>query len=379
MANYEPDVGFAWWLMENFWVRFAEVARARGLSPLIAYPVGGEIPGSILAAGIETVVVPFPGEGREGLGRALALIRERRVRCIYFTDRTFTRFAYLLFRLSGVRLILNHDHVPGDHPPARGAKRLAKTVLRRLPLVNCDLQLCVSPLIRDRAVATARIPRGRAVVVQNGIEPFECGDASGYASHALGIPEGARICMTVGRAHPNKRIEFVVEVARRCIVEAGVAGLWFVHCGDGPELDRLRALAERAGLGERFIFAGRRSDVRALLCSADLALHAARGEAFSLAILEYMSAGLAVLVPDIPTVCQAVRHGETGIVFRDGDPEGAAAELAALCADDGRRARLGRAAAAEVRECYSLERMNHTFRVVAGGALDAASVGSGHR
>jgi glycosyltransferase involved in cell wall biosynthesis len=169
----------------------------------------------------------------------------------------------------------------------------------------------------------------------------------------------------------NKRIDFAIEVARHCVEGLCVDDLYFVHCGDGPELDRLRTLAAERGLTGRFVFAGRRSDVRELLCSSDLALHAARGEAFSLAILEYMGAGLPVLVPDIPTVRQAVRHGETGLVYRDLDIAETGRLVADLCKDPARRSRLGSAAAAEVRMNYSLEAMNETFRRVVAGVLDA--------
>ena len=41
VANYKPDVGYAWWLMENFWVQAAEIGRARGLAPLLVYPEPG--------------------------------------------------------------------------------------------------------------------------------------------------------------------------------------------------------------------------------------------------------------------------------------------------------------------------------------------------
>jgi glycosyltransferase involved in cell wall biosynthesis len=371
VANYAPEVGFAWWLMENFWVHAATVGKRLGLEPLVAYPTEGVVPASLRDAGIATVILPFPGRGIGGLWRSLRLIRKHRVRAAYLTDRPFTSLKYLCLRMAGIRHIVNHDHVPGDRPPVRGLRRLAKTILRRLPWVNGDLQIAVSPLIRDRAVGSARIPRGKTAVVQNGIEPIECPEDRDYARRELGLPDRSLICINVGRAHANKRIDFVIEVARHCVEGLCVDDLYFVHCGDGPELDRLRTLAAERGLTARFVFAGRRSDVKELLCSSDLALHAARGEAFSLAILEYMGAGLPVLVPDIPTVRQAVRHGETGLVYRDLDVAEAGRLVAELCMDPARRSRLGSAAAAEVRMNYSLEAMNETFRRVVAGVLEA--------
>jgi glycosyltransferase involved in cell wall biosynthesis len=361
VANYSPDEGYAWWLMENFWVTLAELGRARRLKPLLLYPEGGVIPANILDAGIETSVQPFPGKGWRALWDAVKLVRERNVRVIYFTDRNFSSFAYLLFRLAGVRTLINHDHTPGDRPPVGGLKGLLKSAWRRFRPIACDIQLCVSPLVRQRAIENARIPAGRVVVVQNGIAPIQCSGDVDYAHRVLDIPESRLICITVGRANPYKRLDFIIEVAKEAVFTLQHEQLVFVHCGDGPDMDRLKSLVTDAGLEKRFIFAGRRSDVHALLCSADIAIHAAMGEAFSLAVVEYMSAGLPLLVPDVPSVCQAVRDGKTGVIYPDGDSSTAARLLIGLAGDAESRRRMGSAAAAEVRASYTLEQMNRQF------------------
>jgi glycosyltransferase involved in cell wall biosynthesis len=364
VANYRPDVGFAWWLMEHFWIELSQMSRAAGLEPLLLYPEGGPIPKSIREAGIPVMIHAFPGRGLSALVKSLAFVRSRKVRLIYFTDRKFSSFAYALFRLAGVKFIVNHDHTPGDRPPVRGLKALAKGLWRRFYPTGCDLQLCVSALIHDRAISHSRIPARRVAVVQNGIEPVNCTGDRYYAHHQFGLPNHKTICITVGRANPYKRIDFIVEVARRCVFEHGADNLVFVHCGDGPDLERLRSRISTAGLDGKFVLAGKRSDIRALLCSADIAIHAAQGEAFSLAIVEYMSAGLAVLVPDIPTVCQAIRDGDTGMIYPDGNSEAAAKLLIKLVADSDLRDVLGSNASAEVRRKYTLDAMNRSFRQI---------------
>jgi glycosyltransferase involved in cell wall biosynthesis len=361
VANYRPDVGYAWWLMENFWIQFAAVASKRGLTPVIAYPTHGTVPDNIQKAGIQTIVLPVPTRGWSGLFAALRFMVRHRVHTIYFTDRQFTSFHHVLYRVAGVRWILNHDHTPGDRPPVRGLKGFLKAVWRRLPLASCDLQICVSPLIRERAVHNARIPARKTAVVQNGIRPFDHTMDPTYARTTFGLPDDSILVVTVGRAHPYKRIDFVIEAAACHIRRYPDSRAHFVYCGDGPDMPRLRALARQKGLEGRFIFAGNRSDVDKILCSSHIAVHAAQGEAFSLAVLEYMSAGLAVLVPDIPSVSQAVRHGVSGIIYRDGDSEGVAEELSRLIAEPARREALGGAARAEVIERYSFTQMNEAF------------------
>ena len=364
VSNYRPDVGFAWWLMENFWVEFAQVARRAGLRPVLVYPHPGPVPASIHAAGIETVVLPFPGTSLADWTRALRFVRARNIHTVYFTDRRFASLFYLLLRAAGVKNVINHDHTPGDRAPVGGLKGFLKVLWHRLRPVCCDLQICVSPLIQERAVRNGRVPIRRTTVVQNGIVPVECGGDAEYAHRTLNLSPSSVVCVTVGRAHPYKRLDFVIEVARRCVKDRGLSNLVFVHCGDGPDMGRLRKLVAEAGLESHFIFGGRRDDVRKILCAVDLAIHAAQGEAFSLSILEYMSACLPVLVPDIPSVSQAITDRATGLVYPDGDADAAAALIGTLLADRPWRVQVGEAAALEVRERYTLDAMNRQFRSV---------------
>lgn len=364
VANYRPDVGFAWWLMEHFWVELAAMGRERGLSPLLVFPEDGRVPDTITAAGIETRIQSFPGPGLSGWWQAIALVRARRVRAIYFTDRGFSSLFYLIMRMLGVRLIVNHDHTPGDRPAIGGVKGALKAAWRRVAAVSCDMQLCVSALIRDRAIVNARIPADRVDVVQNGIEPFACADDPHYAHRTLGLPDTALLCMTVSRAERYKNIGFAIDVARECAIVRARPDVIFVFCGDGPDMEMFQDMARNAGVADHFVFAGRRSDVPALLCSADMALHPSRGEAFSLAIIEYMSAGLALLVPDIPTVCQAVQHERSGMIYPAEDVSAAADMVCRLADDAALRTRIGAEAARTVERDYSRSGMDAQFRGV---------------
>jgi glycosyltransferase involved in cell wall biosynthesis len=293
---------------------------------------------------------------------------------VYFTDRPFSSLQYVVLRIAGVKVIINHDHTPGDRPPVGGFKGWLKSIWRRLPWIACDMQICVSPLMLRRSIENARIPSDRLEVVQNGIEPVaDTGDRK-YAHRALGIPPDSIICITVGRAAPYKRIDFAIEVARICVVERQRANIFFVHCGDGPDLDRLIAVASEAGVLSHFSFAGRRTDIRSLLRSADIALHPSQGEAFSLATLEYMSAGLALIVPDIPSVSQAVEHGTTGLIYPDRDAQAASDLICHLADNETERLRIGVAASRSVSMDYSLDGMTQAFDRLIDPWLDRATV-----
>jgi glycosyltransferase involved in cell wall biosynthesis len=75
---------------------------------------------------------------------------------------------------------------------------------------------------------------------------------------------------------------------------------------------------------------------------------------FSLTILEYMSAGLATLVTDVPSVSQAIDHGRTDFAYRDGDVDDSASLLHRLACSPGLRDDIGEAAR-KVAESYTLD------------------------
>lgn len=370
VANYAPGAGYAWWLMEHFWQRLAGLAFASGMDSVLAYPTA-DSEGRVSAIGdVHAVVEPVPDRIGAGLWHAVRFLRTRRVRLLYFTDREYGSLAYLIFRLAGVRWIVVHDHAPGDRPPSRGAKGLLKALWRRVPLVNADAIFAVSPLIGERAVANARVPRSRVHIVQNGIKP-DAGPppATSNLRSSLGLEPHAIICVTTCRAHPYKRVDLLLDLAERCAASKPECPLVFVHCGDGPELGALQDDARRRALDSTVFFLGRRSDVPSLLRDADIAFHPSRGEAFSLAILEYMQAGLPVVVPDIPSVCQAVDDRVTGIVYPEGRTEEAARAVLELAEDISLRKAFGSAARQRVQAHYSWDAMNASFDRAVGAVL----------
>lgn len=364
VANYAPSVDYAWWLMEHFWVEIATLAEAAGARTFLAYPVQGAVPDKIQSSAIEPIVCPIPKTSTRGLLRACRLIRRLRIRALYLTDRSYWDPTYLAFRATGVRRIVNHDHTPGDRPMRSGPTAILKSTRNRIPGMHADHWIALSDLMKERAVGNVLIPPRRVSVVPNGIVPIEpSGDEPGFVRRHFALPEDACVVVMVGRAHPYKRVDFMVRVAATVQKRSPQSSLCFIHVGDGPQLEGLRDLARSLGASPpRMVFAGHRSDVRTILPGCDIALHPSRGEGFSLAILEYMSAGLATVVPDVPSVAQAIDHKRTGIVYPDGDLDAAVRKLLLLENDDERRRALGRAASAVVDRKYSLEVCTKIFR-----------------
>lgn len=365
VANYESDVGYAWWLMENYWAAMARHFAALGRTCFIIYPVVNAIPRAIEEAGIRVHRHDFSDPSVSAWRRLRKLIVDNHITAVYLTDRPYHSWRYPLLRLFGVRRIVIHDHTPGERPPVEGLRRFLKTWLYKVPGLLADNFIGVSRFVYDRMTANACVPRERCSYVLNGIEPIQRDTALRYyANDAFNIPRHARIVVTTGRATYYKGIDFVIRCAERVIREHHRNGVHFIHCGSGPDLESFRNLIRERRVDDRFILAGQRSDVRKILQSCDIGIQASKGEAFSLSILEYLSAGAATIVPDNCGNAEAVENRVNGLLYRTGDLDDAVKCLLELIDDEELRNRLSKAGMESVTNRFHIQRANRELVAV---------------
>jgi glycosyltransferase involved in cell wall biosynthesis len=127
--------------------------------------------------------------------------------------------------------------------------------------------------------------------------------------------------------------------------------------GSGPERPALEAHAQMLGLEKVVHFLGERTDVGAILRDAtDIAVSAARAEAFPLNVLEAAFCGRPVVASAIAPHAEAVVPGETGVLVPGDDACAFAAAIADLADNPELRRRYGEAAARRVREHFLVTR-----------------------
>src|SRR6056297_2127090 len=86
VANYDSDVGYAWWLMESFWVKLAEHYSPSN-RVILAYPSISQLPQAIADAPLETVEQDFRGTHPGQVLKQCRFLRRHCVRAVYFSDR----------------------------------------------------------------------------------------------------------------------------------------------------------------------------------------------------------------------------------------------------------------------------------------------------
>ncbi len=362
VANYESDVGFAWWLMENYWVELSRLFEGRGAHSFLIYPKINEIPKSIIDSPIRVIAHNFEDHSWEGMIALKDIIRDNRIAHVYLTDKKTFDLRYALLRSWGVQTIVNHDHSPRAPDRRSLLRQIGKQLIHRVQSISCDHYIGVSKFVRDRLVHDANIPAAKVSYVLNGIDPIETDHADQYYAHdRFGIPRDAIIVVSTGRATMYKRIDALIECARRLIAGEGGNRLYFLHCGDGPDLHSFKRMIDAYGLSTRFIFAGRRTDIRNILPSCHIAIQISKGEAFSLSLLEYLSAGLATLASNVGGNSEAVVDGKTGILFHPDDLDKVVYSIRKLATNSRYRRQLGLAAKESVITNFSIQRMNKDF------------------
>jgi glycosyltransferase involved in cell wall biosynthesis len=222
----------------------------------------------------------------------------------------------------------------------------------------------------------AGFPADRTRVVPNGIEvPPRRPDGAARARirATLGVPDDAFVVGFFARWHPVKNHRGFVDAAARFARGRGTAR--FILAGAGIDGDNaaLASWLDEAGISNRCMLLGERSDVSELLPAIDVATLASLGEALPNALLEAMAAGIPCVAPDVGDIADLV--GTTGDVVPAGDADALAAgwERLAAMREDERRV-LGGRARDRVVERFSLDRAAGAFEALYLEATVAASL-----
>ena len=332
VANWASDVGYAWWLMENFWVAISDHFKKYGIDCYLIYPVITSIPDAIGSSDINTIELDFKNRSLPSLKKLYRLINKENIRYVYLTDSPSYSLFYILLRFWGIKVIVVHDHTPGDRTTPSAIKSWLKSLIQRMPLITADHFIAATGFVYQRLIQVACIPENKCSCATNGIDPINLDNYDDkYAHKTFSIPQNRNIIVTTGRASYYKGIDFFIECANILANELSKNDLHFLYCGTGPDIDDFETLVDKYNLNDYFTFAGNRSDVRKILPSCYIGFHAATGEVgYSLSILEYMSAGLLTIVPDRPSTSLATRNLETGFLYEYRDA--ASAIEAILCA-----------------------------------------------
>jgi L-malate glycosyltransferase len=221
--------------------------------------------------------------------------------------------------------------------------------------------IAVSESVRGQLAAAFPKLNDRIFVIPNWIDIRRLSLSREEARARLGIrrPLAAGI---IGQLTPLKRQDLFIKAAWKLIRQKNLKDTEFLVIGEpGPDdwdyARRLRELVEKNGLEGDVRFTGYIEGLPAHLSGFDIVAAVSQNEGFSLALVEAMAAGCAVIATRAGGMAEIVEDGVTGI-FIEPDDEGALiTELSGLLIDQPRREKLGNAARSDVIERFDREKV----------------------
>jgi glycosyltransferase involved in cell wall biosynthesis len=182
-------------------------------------------------------------------------------------------------------------------------------------------------------------------------------------------PSGpAKRLIAVGRLSPEKGQAGLLEAF--AAASRDHRDLELVLVGDGPEADRLRAVAGRLGISERVRFAGRLSEPDTLseIAKADILVLPSFMEGLPIVLMEAMAMGTAVIASRVAGIPELVRDGESGLLFTPSNWDELAESIRRLVDDDALRGRLVSGGRAAVSAEFGIGRSAAQMRDLFGSA-----------
>lgn len=202
-----------------------------------------------------------------------------------------------------------------------------------------DRYIAVSAAMARELAGRFRWPAEKIEVVYNAVELDRFGVAASPSLREE-LAGGRPLVLTSARLDEQKGHPDLLAAA------AQVPEAVFAMAGEGDERAALEALAARLGVADRALFLGNRSDIPELLAACDVFALPSLYEGSSLAVLEAMAAGRAIVTSRIEGTDELIEDGVSGLLVPPRNPAALAAALRTLLGDPGLRQRLGAAARA---------------------------------
>lgn len=154
----------------------------------------------------------------------------------------------------------------------------------------------------------------------------------------------------VGRLHPDKGIDLLIEALRICLSRGHDIRLIVLGAAEGFDI---AAAINKAGVDSAVHLCGVRTPTQPYYAMMDLLVLPSLREGFPNVVLEAAAMGLPAIVSDATGIRDSVVDSQTGLIFHAGDAQALADALMALTSDGDLRRTMGSQARAHVEENFS--------------------------
>ncbi|MBU0753509.1 MAG: glycosyltransferase, partial [Planctomycetes bacterium] len=283
------------------------------------------------------------------LPRMIGYLKRNRIQIVHTHMFTANFWGRLAGKLAGVPILITTEH-----QPLYRKRPLSRRYPERLMNRITDRVIAVAETVKDSLVKYDHKSPGKISVLYNGIDlqQFEKSFDAAAMKADLGIDPSRPLIGVVARLFKEKGHADLFDALVK--VKTKYPEVLAFLVGHGPAEQECRARVRELGISENVFFAGLRRDVPALLRMIDFFVLPSLGEGLSIAILEAMAAGRAVVATDVGGNWELVDHGKTGLLVPAADPHALSEAIIRMISEPQERIRMGNRGRALIFERFSL-------------------------
>lgn len=233
--------------------------------------------------------------------------------------------------------------------------------LDRLNLRWMDHVVCVSNSQAEKVLSTG-IRSSHVSVIHNSIDPSRFQVGRQKAREDVLELFGQRLQFIVGgigRLSGEKGFDLYVRAALKLTASDPRVG--FLHCGDGPQRERLQKMICAQGMQDRVVLAGTRSDVDTLIRGMDVTVLPSYTEGLPNAVLESMAAGTPVIATAVGGTPELITHNDTGCLIPPGQVDAICNAVSTLMDSPAACRRLSDCAQQKVAEHFTFQQQAEDY------------------
>lgn len=205
------------------------------------------------------------------------------------------------------------------------------------------------------------IRRDRLKVIPNGIDSHRelTMKESQKLKEFLNIDGQSTVVGCIAVLSRQKGIDIFLEAIAK--LKGKLNSIQYLIVGGGPLYDDLRSYADKLQISDIVIFTDWKRNARPYLSIIDLFVMPSRWEAFSIALLEAMSAGKPIITTEIADHKRVLGGGEAGILVPPDDPLALAKAIETIVNDSSAMYSLSEKALSRFEAHYSIESMTNMY------------------
>jgi glycosyltransferase involved in cell wall biosynthesis len=218
------------------------------------------------------------------------------------------------------------------------------------------------------------VPAQQIRVIRNGVKLADAVEDRNGWHDRLKLQNGQLVAVMVANLSSYKDHLTLIKAWKRLIDSCNGPLPLLVLAGRFDDMaDQLQQQVRQLGIAANVRFLGSEPDVAGLLLAADVAVHSSYSEGIPNAVLEAMSAGLAVVATDILGLREAVGEEGADYLVPPGNDQALAASLKMMFADPALRQRQGALMQKRAQKLFALDAMCSETAAYLVASMETAS------